>query len=565
MKLSNSYFYTFKEDSKDEESKSGNLLTRAGMIKKSSSGVYMYLPLGYKVLKNIEKVIREEMENAGAGELLMPAMIQEDVYEKSGRRSSFGRDMFSFSDRFDKKYVLAPTHEELFVEAARMKIKSYKDMPFTIYQIQDKFRDEPRPRYGLIRVREFLMKDAYSFDIDEKGLDNSYDVMFNTYKKIFTRLGIKCAIVKSDTGAMGGLLSEEFQAITDIGEDKLVICDDCGYAANSEIAKCTLLTKKSDEEIKTRSIVKTPNAGTIEDVSKYINEDPSRFVKTLIYNVDGKFYAVLVKGNHEVNEAKLKKLLKANEIFLAEKEDVIKITNAEVGFAGPIGLDIPVIMDNEIMNMTNFIVGANKTDYHYKDVNLEDFNYLLVDDIRMITEEDVCPKCGKKLTFKNGIEVGNTFKLGTKYSESLNLTYQDKENENKYVWMGCYGIGLGRIMASCVEQKSDDKGIIWPMEIAPFKVAIVVVNTKDSAQMDAANYLYNELRNSNVSVLLDDREERAGVKFNDMDLIGIPIKITIGNKINDGLVEIKKRESNSYDEISLYDAVSNVEDIIFGD
>lgn len=565
MKLKHSYFYTLRETVKDEESISGNLLTRSGMIKKSSSGVYMFLPLGYKVMKNIEKIVREEMENIDAGELLMPALIPEDVYVSSGRREAFGNDMFSLKDRFDKNYVLAPTHEELFTIAASAKVKSYKDLPFSIYQIQDKFRDEPRCRYGLIRVREFLMKDAYSFDMDEKGLNDSYNNMYNAYKKIFARLGIDYRIVTSDTGAMGGLLSEEFQAITEIGEDKLVICDDCGYAANSDVAKCTLLTPKSDEELKIRELIKTPDVGTIEEVSKYLEEDEEKFVKTLIYKIDNKFYAALVKGNNEVNEAKLKKLLKANDASLASQEEVEEITGAALGFAGPIGLDIPVILDNEVMNMKNFVVGANKTDYHYKNVNLEDFNYLLTSDIRCITSKDSCPKCGRSLTFKNGIEIGNTFKLGTKYSENLDLYYLNKENENLPVWMGCYGIGIGRCMASVVEQNHDEKGIIWPMEIAPFKVVIVVVNTDDDAQMDAANYLYESLRKQGISTILDDREERAGVKFNDMDLIGIPVKVTVGNKIKDQIVEIKQRKKEEFEEVSLYDALSKIEDIMDGE
>ena len=562
MKLKNAYFYTLRENSKDEESLSGNLLTRSGMIKKSSSGVYMYLPLGYKVVKNIEKIIREEMENINAGELLMPALIPEEVYIESKRRDAFGSDMFSLKDRFDKSYVLAPTHEELFTIAASSKIKSYKDLPFSIYQIQDKFRDEPRCRYGLIRVREFLMKDAYSFDKDEKGLNDSYNSMYNAYKKIFTRLGINYKIVKSDTGAMGGLLSEEFQAITDIGEDKLVICDSCGYAANSDIAKCTLLTKKSEDDIKIRELIKTPSVGTIEEISKYLNCDKDKFVKTLIYKIDGEFYAVLVKGDMEVNESKLKKLLNANCVMLASADEVELITKAKLGFAGPVGLDIPIIMDREVSVMRNFIVGANKTDYHYKNVNLEDFNYLMISDIRCITKDDCCPKCGKKLEFKSGIEVGNTFKLGTKYSENLGLMYLNKENDNVPVWMGCYGIGLGRCMAAVVEQNNDSNGIIWPLEIAPFKVAIVVVNTEDSAQMDAANYLYNELKNNGISTILDDRDERVGVKFNDMDLIGIPIRLTIGNKILDQIVEIKQRRKEEFEETSLYDALSKIDDII---
>ena len=562
MRLKNSFFYTIRENIKDEESISGNLLVRAGMIRKSSSGIYMFLPLGYKVMKNIEKIVREEMENIGAGELLMPALIPEEVYINSKRRDAFGKDMFSLNDRFNKNYCLAPTHEELFAKAASNKIKSYKDMPFSIYQIQTKYRDEPRPRYGLIRVREFLMKDAYSFDRDEKGLDNSYKEMYNAYKKIFTRLGINYKIVKSDTGAMGGLLSEEFQAITDIGEDKLVICDSCGYSSNAEVAKCTLLTNPSEEEIKVRELFKTPNAGTIEEVSSLLDESKEKFVKTLIYEVDSNYYAILVRGDHEVNEAKVKKLLKANEIKLAEANSVEEITGAKLGFAGPIGLNIPVIVDNEVMNMKNFIVGANKTDYHYKNVNLEDFNYLLTDDVRTITKDDTCPKCGKLLEFKNGIEIGNTFKLGTKYSECLNLTYLNKDNEDSLVWMGSYGIGIGRCLAAVVEQHNDDKGIIWPFEIAPFKVTIVVVNTEDESQMDAANYLYENLRKQKISTILDDREERVGVKFNDMDLIGIPIRITVGNKIKDQIVEIKQRNKDEYEEISLYDVLSKIEDIM---
>ncbi len=565
MKLKNSYFYTYKEESKSEESVSGNLLTRCGMIKKTSSGVYMYLPLGYKVIKNIEKIIREELENIGAGELLMPALVPEDIYALSGRKESFGDDMFSLKDRYDKKYCLAPTHEELFTIAASSKIKSYKDLPFSIYQIQDKFRDEARSRYGLIRVREFLMKDAYSFDMDEKGLNDSYNEMYNAYKKIFTRLGINYRIVKSDTGVMGGLLSEEFQAITEIGEDKLVICDHCGYAANSDVASCTLLTKKSDEDIKIRELVKTPGAGTIEEVSEYLQEDKEKFVKTLIYKADDKFCAVLVKGLNEVNEAKLKRTLKVQELSLADASSVEEITSAKIGFAGPIGLNVPIIVDNEVLNMKNFIVGANKTDYHYKNVNLEDFDYVLTADIRCITDKDKCPSCGQNLSFTSGIEVGNTFKLGTKYSKSLNLTYLNKENESNYVWMGCYGIGIGRCMAAIVEQSHDDNGIIWPMEVAPFKVAIIIVNTKDEAQCDAANYLYGEFRKNNISTILDDRDERVGIKFNDMDLIGIPIRITIGNKINDQLIEIKERKKTAFEEISLYDALSRIEDIIDGE
>ena len=561
MRLKHSYFYTLREEVKDEESVSGNLLVRSAMIKKVSSGVYMYLPLGYKVIKNIEKIIREEMENISSGELLMPSLIPEDIYMSSKENVSH-LDIFTLNDRYDKRYVLAPTHERLFMQAASLKIKSYKDLPFSIYQVQNKFRDEEKIRYGLIRIREILMKDAYSFDMDEKGLDNSYGEMYNAYKKIFSRIGINYEIVKSATGLTGGSLSEEFQAITDIGEDKLVICDSCSYKVNFNIAKCTLLTNKSLEEEKTRELVKTPNVGTIDDVSNFLNVSKDKIVKTLIYEIDDSYYAALVKGDNEVNEAKLKKLLNANKVSLASFEKVEELTNANIGFAGPIGLSIPVVIDNEVANMTNFVVGANKTDYHYINVNLSDFTFVLSADIRNITKDDVCPKCGREINFKNGIEIGNIYKLGTEYSEKLNLTYLDKDNESKYVHMGSYSIGLDRVLAAVVEQNHDDKGIVWPISIAPFKVAIIVVNTNDEKQSDSANYLYEELRKNNISTILDDRDERVGVKFNDMDLIGIPIRITIGNKISDGMVEIKERKKDTFEEISLYDALNKIEDII---
>lgn len=561
MRLKHSYFYTLREEVKDEESISGNLLVRSAMIKKVSSGVYMYLPLGYKVIKNIEKIIREEMENISSGELLMPSLIPEDIYMSSKENASH-LDIFTLNDRYDKRYVLAPTHERLFMQAASLKIKSYKDLPFSIYQVQDKFRDEEKIRYGLIRIREILMKDAYSFDMDEKGLDNSYGEMYNAYKKIFSRIGINYEIVKSATGLTGGSLSEEFQAITDIGEDKLVICDSCSYKVNSNIAKCTLLTNKSLEEEKTRELVKTPNVGTIDDVSNFLNVSKDKIVKTLIYEIDDSYYAALVKGDNEVNEAKLKKLLNANKVSLASFEKVEELTNANIGFAGPIGLSIPVVIDNEVANMTNFVVGANKTDYHYINVNLSDFTFILSADIRNITKDDVCPKCGRKINFKNGIEIGNIYKLGTEYSKKLNLTYLDKDNESKYVHMGSYSIGLDRVLAAVVEQNHDDRGIVWPISIAPFKVAIIVVNTNDEKQSDSANYLYEELRKNNISTVLDDREERVGVKFNDMDLIGIPIRVTIGNKINDGMLEIKQRKKDTFYEVSLYDALAKIEDII---
>ena len=558
MKLKNSFFYTLREDSKEEESKSGNLLVKAGFIKKSSSGVYMMMPLGFKVLQNIEKIVREEMNKASAQELLMPSLIPEDVYIASGRRENFGSDMFSLKDRISRNYVLGPTHEELFVSAASMKIRSYKDMPFNIYQIATKFRDEPRPRYGLIRVREFIMKDAYSFDIDDESCNKSYQKMYNAYKNIFDRVGLDYKIVKADTGVMGGLLSEEFQAITDIGEDVLVLCEECDFASNIEVCPSKTLKEEEKEDQKEKELIETPNIGVIEDLVK-AGFNINKLTKTLIYKVDDKYYACVVPGNREVNELKVRKLVEGKNIELASTEEVEKVTSAKVGFAGPININIPVIIDEDVTKMKNFLVGANKTDYHFINVNLSDIKDYKVGDIKEVKENDYCPKCGKKLHFKHGIEVGNTFKLGDKYSKIMNLTYLDQDNKEKYPVMGCYGIGLGRILASVAEQQNDKNGLIWPLEIAPFKVAIVLLN--DSAK-EYANDLYDKLNSMGIDTLLDDRDERAGVKFNDMDLIGIPIRITIGKKYSDGLVELKLRKDDKATEVEIDSLISKVKEMI---
>ena len=558
MKLKNSFFYTLREDSKEEESKSGNLLVKAGFIKKSSSGVYMMMPLGFKVLQNIEKIVREEMNKASAQELLMPSLIPEDVYIASGRRENFGSDMFSLKDRISRNYVLGPTHEELFVSAASMKIRSYKDMPFNIYQIATKFRDEPRPRYGLIRVREFIMKDAYSFDIDDESCNKSYQKMYNAYKNIFDRVGLDYKIVKADTGVMGGLLSEEFQAITDIGEDVLVLCEECDFASNIEVCPSKTLKEEEKEDQKEKELIETPNIGVIEDLVK-AGFNINKLTKTLIYKVDDKYYACVIPGNREVNELKIRKLVEGKNIELASTEEVEKVTSAKVGFAGPIDINIPVIIDEDVTKMKNFLVGANKTDYHFINVNLSDIKDYKVGDIKEVKENDYCPKCGKKLYFKHGIEVGNTFKLGDKYSKIMNLTYLDQDNKEKYPVMGCYGIGLGRILASVAEQQNDENGLIWPLEIAPFKVAIVLLN--DSAK-EYANDLYDKLNSMGIDTLLDDRDERAGVKFNDMDLIGIPIRITIGKKYSDGLVELKLRKDDKATEVEIDSLISKVKEMI---
>lgn len=559
MRLQEQFFYTFKEDVKDEETISGNLLVKSGYIKKIGNGIYMYMPLGLKVLRNIEKIIREEMNKTGAQELLMPSLLPEDFYVESGRRTNFGHDMFSLKDRYNRSLVLGPTHEEFFVEAARMKIKSYKDMPFNLYQIGNKYRDEPRPRFGLIRVREFFMKDAYSFDKDLDGLDISYNKMFNAYKNIFDRIGLDYRIVTASTGVMGGLLSEEFQAVTEIGEDTLVLCD-CGYSSNIEVSKC-VINKSKEEDSKEIELVHTPNIKTIKDLSNYLNLDESYFVKTLIYNIDGILYACLVSGDREINEDKLAKLMNAKKVELASKEEVLEVADTAIGFIGPIGLSIPIIIDNDILYKYNYIVGANKLDYHYINVNTSDFKYDYVGDIKNVKENDSCPICGKHLYFKHGIEVGNTFKLGTKYSESLNLKYLDESNNLRPVVMGCYGIGLGRIMASLVQQSHDEAGIIWPLELAPYKVAIVLIDNNNEKQKSVANAIYNEL-SRRYDVILDDRNIRAGVKFNDMDLIGIPYRITIGKMIENDFVELKNRATGEVTTVHVNDIINKINELI---
>ena len=548
MRLSSSFFYTLRENVKDEDSTSGNLLVRSGMIKKASSGIYMYLPMGLKVLTKIQNIIKDEMNKAGASELLMPSLLPKEVFEKCGRVAAFGQDMFTFKDRNNRDFVLGPTHEELFVQAAMMKVRSYKDLPFTLYQSADKFRDEPRPRYGLIRVREFMMKDAYSFDKDYEGLDVSYQKMYQAYQNIFDRMGIKYKIVTADTGAMGGLLSEEFQAITDIGEDTLVLCDQCDYASNIEVSEC-VDRQITTEDKKPISLINTPNVGSIAAVSAFLGENPNKFVKTMIYKIDDQFYAVMIAGDREINETKVRKMINGINIELASFDETKKITNAEVGFAGPIGLTIPIIIDSEVLQMTNFIVGANKTDYHYQNTNLHDFKYDYSGDIKNITENDKCPVCGGKIYFKKGIEIGNTFKLGDKYAIGLGLNYLDKENTSQNVIMGSYGIGPGRCMAAIVEQNNDEKGLIWPLNIAPYQVGIILVNPQDETMNKIAEDLYQELTAQGIEVLLDDRDERIGVKFNDFDLIGLPIRIVVGKKASEGIIEFKKRLDNESIEL----------------
>ena len=560
MRLSKDFFYTIKENIADEDSTSGRLLVKSGMIKKIGNGIYAKMPLGEKTAKNIEKIVRKHMNEAGASEVRMPSLLPMEVFEKTGRKNAFGPSMFKLKDRYNRDYALGPTHEELFTISALSKVKSYRDLHFTTYQIGPKFRDEMRPRLGLIRTREFTMKDAYSFDKDLEGLDESYKKMFEAYHKIFQEIGLDYTVVRADTGLMGGLLSEEFQAITNIGEDVLVMCDKCDFSSNMEISPNA--TKEIDnEEEKELQLVETVNQHTIEEVCKFLNLDIKKTVKAMLMNIDGKLVILFIRGDRELNETKVLKLLGASEIGFANDE-LIATSNAVPGYTGPIGLNCKIVIDNEILNMKNFCCGANKENYHYINANVKDFKYDMVGDIVNVKEGDTCPKCGGKLFFKKGIEVGNTFKLGTKYAEGLGLTYLDSENKSHPVIMGSYGIGIERIISAVVEQNNDEKGIIWPMNIAPYKVAIVVINPKEEKQLSVGEEIYNKLNEQGIDTILDDRNERPGVKFNDMDLIGIPVRITIGKKINDDILEIKLRKEDTIEECKVEDAIEKIKVII---
>lgn len=562
MKLKNSFFYTLRENVNDEDSKSSNLLVKSGMIKKNGTGTYMFMPLGLRVLKKIEEIVREEMEKTGAQEVLMPSLIHQEIYEESGRYEIFGNSIFRLKDRFGKPYILGPTHEELFAIAGRSKVKSYKDLPFNLFQFQNKFRDEPRPRFGLIRVREFIMKDAYSYDCDLDGLHISYMKMFNAYKNVFDRLNLDYKIVKADTGAMGGLLSEEFQALADIGEDILVICDNCEFSSNFEVAECITNNADDAKECETE-LIHTPDVKTIEQLNEYLGINSDNFIKTIMYKADEKLVACLISGDRDVNETKVMHLLGCNTLELADTAEVENTTNGIVGFVGPIDLKAKIIIDNDVIGRKNVVVGANKRDYHIKNISIDrDVKFDLSGDIKNIREGDVCPECGSSITLTKDIEVGNTFKLGTKYSKAMKLEYLDKNNKRNPVVMGSYGIGIGRTMAAVVEQMNDEKGILWPVNIAPYKVYIVLIRQNDEAHIAIAEKIYSQLTDNGIDVILDDRKERVGVKFNDADLIGIPLRITIGKKANDGLVEFKIRKEDEISEIAIDEILTKVMTVI---
>jgi len=558
MRMSKLLVPTLREVPAEAEIKSHQLMLRAGYIRKIAAGIYSYLPLGMRTLHKVENIVREEMDRAGAQELLMPAILPAEVYQASGRWEVFGPSMFKLKDRNDRDFCLGPTHEEPFTQTVIDEVRSYKEYPLTLYQIQTKYRDEGRPRFGLIRGREFIMKDAYSFDLDEKGLDESYQKMYQAYCRIFERLGLDFTIVDADSGAMGGSGSQEFMVKSPVGEDGIAYCDACGYAANYEKATCIPTEKEYPEGELPLEKIFTPNAHTIDELVEFMGTEPYVFAKTIIYKADEKYIAAMVRGDREINEVKLKNLIGCiDDLELAAPSVVRELTNAQVGFAGPIGLSIPVYVDLEVDKMKNFIVGANETDKHYKNVNIgRDFTPTLIADIRLIEEGDACPKCGKPIKAAQGIEVGHIFKLGTKYSKSLGLNYLDENGDSKTVVMGCYGIGVTRCISAAIEQGNDENGISLPVSIAPYEVIVVPVNAKDEEQMTTAEKIYNTLLESGIDVLLDDRAERAGVKFKDADLIGIPCRIVVGKKCSEGIVEYKLRKDDSVNEISIDDSIS---------
>lgn len=558
MKLSKYLAPTLRDVPAEAEITSHQLMLRAGLMRKLASGVYSYLPLGLRALKKVENIVRKGMDNHNAQELLMSALLPKEYYEESGRWEVFGEDMFRLKDRGQRDFCLGPTHEEIFTDTVKNNIHSYKQLPVTLYQIQTKYRDERRPRFGVIRSREFIMKDAYSFDRDQAGLDASYKNMYDAYCEIFDAMDLDYLAVDADSGAMGGSGSQEFMVKSEIGEDTIAYCS-CGYCANEEKAQCVAGEKDSADMLPMNKI-HTPNSRTIEELTQSLNTDAKHFAKTLIYRADDKCVAVMLRGDREVNETKLKNHLGALELELASAEDVMRITGAPVGFAGPIGLKekVAIIADNEIACMKNMVVGANEGDYHFENVNIErDFTPDFIGDFRNITEGDICPVCGKaEIKTCRGIEVGHIFKLGTKYSEAMGCTVLDENGKDQTLIMGCYGIGVSRCLAAIIEQHSDENGIIWPMSVAPFHVAVVPVNSNDAAQAELADKIYNELIANGVEAVLDDRNERVGVKFKDADLIGYPLRITVGKKAADGIVEYKERASGNMEELTVADAVA---------
>lgn len=566
MKMSKMFVQTMRENPADAEVVSHKLLARAGYIRKLTSGVYNYLPLMWRVLRKVENIVREEMDRAGAQELLMPFVQPKELWEQSGRWEVYGKELMRLKDRHNREMCLGPTHEEIITSIARDGLKSYKQLPVNLYQIQSKFRDEVRPRFGLLRGREFIMKDAYSFDTSEEGLDREYQNMAKTYKKIFDRCGLPTKMVQSDSGAIGGSVSHEFMVITDTdaGENDVFYCEDCDYSANSNHAVSKLPPKQTDGGYPEKKIIDTPNTFSIEELSGFLNIPASVILKDLVYIIDKKPVMALIRADKEVEETKLMNAIGGNDIRIATAPEIEEIMinhgfNAAKGFIGVEGMDdIPVIADESVREMKNFVVGINQQDKHLVGANLSDVRIDKFADIRLVEAGEFCPQCGKPLKVTRGIEVGNIFKLGTKYSKPMNAVYLDQNGKTQPYIMGCYGIGISRTAAAAVEAHHDEFGIKLPISIAPYHVVIVPVNIKDDLQMKVGEEIYSKLISANVEAVFDDRDERAGVKFKDADLIGFPFRITVGKTINEGLVEYKVRETGEQTTVTPDKAVEDI-------
>lgn len=546
MRYSEMFLPTGREVPSDAELISHQLMIRAGLMRKLTSGVYSYLPLGYRVIRKFEQIVREEMNRSGAQELFMPMVQPAELWQESGRWVHYGKELLRFRDRHDRECCLGPTHEEVITDLVRNDIKTYRQLPRNLYQIQTKFRDEIRPRFGVMRCREFGMKDAYSFDMDEAGAEKSYRKMFEAYQRIFTRCGLRFRSVEADSGSIGGSFSHEFMVMADSGEDAVCYCGQCDYAANLEKAEIAR-PKIEDADIKNLPMeeVHTPNTRTIEEVCRFLNVTPDAVVKTLIFSADGEAIAVLIRGDHEVNEVKVRNFLGCASLELADEEMIRRVTGSPRGFAGAVGIRGRILADYSLIGMNDCVMGANREDYHIRHVKPgRDFRIENYADLRVIREFDPCPRCGGEIKFARGIEVGHVFKLGTKYSRAMRAVYLDRDGKEKTMVMGCYGIGIGRTVAAAIEQNHDADGIVWPLPLAPYEVIITPVNINEPALSDAAEGLYRTLSEMDVETILDDRDERAGVKFKDADLIGIPYRVTVGPKrLAEGKMEIKNRRT----------------------
>ena len=558
MRYSQLLLPTLKESPAEAEVVSHVLMLRAGFMRKLTAGIYSYLPYGLAAIRKVENIVREEMNRAGAQELLMPMVQPADLWKETGRYEKYGPELLRFHDRHERESCLGPTHEEVITDIARKELHSYRDLPVNLYQIQTKFRDEIRPRFGLMRGREFIMKDAYSFDVSDEAAEVSYMKMYEAYKRIFTRCGLEFRAVQADSGAIGGSFSHEFMVLAKTGEDTIVICKNCEYAANMEKAVVKLTPVTSTEPLAEMEKVETPGKRKVEAVCEFLGIEPSRLVKTLVFKADGKPVAVLVRGDREVEEVKLKNLLGVADVEMAGDEEVFKVTGVPTGYLGPVGVSIRVVADQEVAAMRNFYVGGNEKNYHLKNVNFgRDFQVEGVADLRQVTPDDPCPECGGQLKLTEGIEVGHIFKLGTGYSQSMNATFQDSDGQEKQFVMGCYGIGVSRVVAAAIEQNHDDNGIIFPVPLAPYTVIVLNLGVKDETISAAAEKVYRELQAAGLEVIIDDRDERPGLKFKDADLLGIPYRLTVGNSfVKSGKVEVRRRRDGATEEMAPEQAVS---------